>query len=176
MFGLWEVGDEVNGKKNCVGFRNSMNKMISVGYTSVLTVLTCINQITHANWFVVRKHTSGLTVAELSELAIDAIERVVQDFGVTNAWHEELKKFKLEKRRIEQLTVHAMREEVMAPSKFKYFDELMFGSKDKEPTYDQTLYGFHGALTQLIRDTNFHVNVDMNRKITGFTNRIKKGH
>lgn len=172
MHGLWEVGRR-NGKMNCVGFRNSMDMSVSVGYLSILTIVVCTNQITNANWFILRKHTSGLTIAELGELAFEAISQVVKDFDVTDQWHEGLKEFKLEKRRIEQLTVRAMREDVLVPSKFKEFDKLLFGTKEEKPIYDQTLYGFHGALTQLIRDHNLGVNTLENKRITAFVDSAK---
>lgn len=175
MFGLWTVG-KTNGKSNAIAFRNSMDKSLSIGYSSFLTVIVCTNQITHAKWFVLRKHTSGLTVAQLSNLAVDAIGDVVKDFNVLDNWHEGLKEYKLEKRRMEQLTVRAMREGILAPTKFREFDGLLFGDKDQEPTYDKSLHGFHGALTQVIRDHNLHTVNYENQRITDLVNKIKEGH
>ncbi len=175
MFGLWTVGKR-NGKMNAIAFRNSMNKSLSIGYSSFLTVVVCTNQITNDNWFVLRKHTSGLTVAQLSELAVDAIGKVVQDFDVLDGWHEGLKEYKLEKRRMEQLTVRAMREGVLAPKKFHEFDDLLQETSDQEAVYDKTLYGFHGALTQVIRDNSLHWINNQNQKITDFVNKVKEGH
>lgn len=175
MFGLWTVG-KTNGKSNAIAFRNSMDKSLSIGYSSFLTVIVCTNQITHAKWFVLRKHTSGLTVAQLSDLAVDAIGDVVKDFNVLDNWHEGLKEYKLEKRRMEQLTVRAMREGILAPTKFHEFDGLLLGAEEQEPAYEKSLYGFHGALTEIIRDNNLHVINEQNQRITNFVNKIKEGH
>jgi len=173
MFGLWEVGKR-NGKMNCIGFRNSVNKQLSIGYTSVLTIVVCTNQITHANWFLLRRHTAMLTVASLSKLAQGAVDRVVQDFNVTDRWHEDLKNYEIKRRKAELLTVRAMREEVLSPSKFLEFDALLFGAENKKPVYDLNLHGFHGALTQLIRDNNLHVLAIKNKQITNFINDVKQ--
>lgn len=175
MMGLWAVGKR-NGKVNAIAFRNSMNKSLSIGYASFLTVIVCTNQITNDSWFVLRKHTSGLTVAELSNLAVDAIGKVVEDFDILDDWHEGLKEYKLEKRRMEQLTVRAMREGVLAPKKFHEFDDLLQDTSDQEAVYDRTLYGFHGALTQVIRDNSLHWINNQNQKITSFVNKVKEGH
>jgi len=172
MFGLWEVGKR-DGKTNCIGFRNSINKQLSIGYLSILTVIVCTNQITNANWFILRKHTSGLTVVELGELAYEAISQVVQDFDVTDKWHESLKEVKIEKRRMEQLTIKAMRQDILAPSKFKEFDQLLFGTEEVEPIYEPSLYGFHGALTQLIREHPLGTNTLENQRITAFVDKVK---
>lgn len=175
MFGLWEIGKR-NGKTNALGFRNSIGKRMSIGYTSVLTVVVCTNQITHANWFIVRKHTSQLDVAELGGLAEGAIEKVMKDFDVLDSWHEGLREVEIGRQKANTLIVEAMRKQILAPSKFHEFDKLYFGddATGVEPVYDQTLYGFHGTLTQLIRDTNLHVNADKNRRITQFVDDVRK--
>jgi len=172
MFGLWQV-EKQDGKFNCLGFRNSMDKSMSIGYISMLTVIVCTNQITHGNYFQLRRHTSGLDVKQLGDLAAEAIGKVAADFKTTNAWHESLREVKLEHRRAEQLTVQAMRVGVLPPTKFAEFDILLFGDKETEPVYEQTLYGFHGALTQIIRDHSYGRNVIINQEITAFVNEIR---
>lgn len=172
MHGMWEVGQR-DGKMNCVGFRNSIDMTASVGYLSILTVIVCTNQITNAKWFILRKHTSGLTTAELGELAYGAISQVVKDFDTTDRWHEELKEHKLEKRRMESLTIKAMREGVLVPSRFKEFDKLLFGAEEQKPVYEKSLYGFHGALTELIRDHSLGTNTWENKQITEFIDSVK---
>lgn len=175
MMGLWTIGKK-DGKHNSLAFRNSTDMTWAVGFSSFLTVIVCTNQITHANWFVLRRHTSGLTVEQLGELAEGAIEQVLKDFDVVDDWHESLKETKLEKRRLEQLTVQAMRKDILVPSKFKEFDELLFGANGDKPIYDRTLYGFHGALTQVIRNDNLHLIAERNQKITKFVNTVRGGH
>jgi len=175
MFGLWQV-EEKDGKHNCIGFRNSMDKSMSIGYISILTVIVCTNQITHGNYFQLRRHTSGLDVDQLALLATDAIGKVATDFNTTNAWHEGLKEVKLQYERIERLTIQAMRIGVLLPTKFNEFDTLLFGNKDESPSYDQTLYGFHGALTQVIREQSYGKNVWINQKITSFVDEIRRSH
>ena len=173
MFGVWQVGRR-NGKMNCLGFRNSIDMTMSIGYISILTVIVCTNQITHGNFFLLRRHTAGLTVTELANTAQEAIGRVVQDFAITDGWHESLKKVKLGKIKSEQMLVQAMRTGIVVPSKFREFDKLYFGTKDKEPVYDHTLYGFHGTMTQLIRGNNYGTNIWMNQQITTFVEEIRK--
>jgi len=175
MFGLWQV-EEKDGKYNCIGFRNSMDKSMSIGFISILTVIVCTNQITHGNYFQLRRHTSKLDVDQLSLLAANAISKVAADFSVTNAWHEDLKEVELNHERLERLTIQAMRIGVLLPTKFNEFDTLLFGSKDESPSYGQTLYGFHGALTQIIREQSYGKNVWMNQRITTFVNEIRTSH
>jgi hypothetical protein len=171
MFGLWSVGKR-DGMIECVGFRNSIVKKLSIGFCWFFTNMICTNQLTPGKFFLLRKHTATLTVEELGELATTAVEQVVQQFDDFDKWLKELKNVKLADKVAESLTIQAMRAGVLAPKRFKEFDQLLFGNGG-EPTYEKTLFGFHGTLTQLIREHNLNNNVEENQRITRFINEAK---
>jgi hypothetical protein len=167
---LLQLNKKQDGKICCLGWRNSLDMKWSVGFFDVLTVTFCTNQITRGSIILLRKHTSGLSVEQLSILANNAVSKVVSRFDSLNVWHESLRSVALGQPSAERLTIQAMREEVLQPNKFKEFDSLLFG---ESASYDMNLYGFHGALTQLIRERHLRAVLEDNTRISGFVDRAK---
>ena len=172
MFGLWEVGKR-DGKIACVGFRNSVNKKLTVGFCGMFTVIFCTNQISQGKFFQLRMHTAQLTIDELNGLAEIAVGKVMIQLDELNTWHEDLRNYKLTSLTAERLVIKAMREEVLAPRRFTEFDKIFFGGGDAKPVYDTNLYGFHGALTQIIREHSLHIINEENVRITKFVEETK---
>ncbi len=180
MYSISQNGDNVNalleldikkeGKIACLGWRNSLDMTWAVGFCGIFTVLFCTNQITRGDYFLLRRHTSLFTIEELSSLAVSAVENVVNQFDSLHIWHESLKEVTLSYSQVTALTVQAMREEVLRPTRFKEFDRLLLAEKH---TYEMTLYGFHGALTQLIRDFHLRSVIEDNTSITAFIDKAK---
>jgi len=172
MFGIWEVGKR-DGKIACIGFRNSVNKKLTVGFCGMFTVIFCTNQISQGKFFQLRMHTAQLTVDQLTGLAEAAVSKVMVQLDQLNEWHEGLRDFRLSSLTAERLVIKAMREDVLAPRRFTEFDKIFFGGGDAKPVYDTTLYGFHGALTQIIREHSLHVINIENARITHFVEETK---
>ncbi len=169
MFGLIEVenGFGMEGKNACIGVRNSINKAMSLGFCFVLRVIKCLNQVSDSDYVLLRKHTGNLEYTEIKTQAVTAIEQVLERAEGMNQWHEGLREYSLTQISFDRLTIRAMRRKVLAPSKFHEFDGLVAGP---EADYDRDLHGFHGGLTQLIRDRNMIQISLQNRKITEFMN------
>jgi len=170
VMALWQLNIKKDSKIAALGWRNSLSMRWSIGYCSIFTVIFCTNQISNGDFFVLRKHTGGLTTEELGEMAFNAVSRTVNQFDSLHNWHEDLKNFSLSPHIAESLTTQALRDGALLPSNFKDFDSLLFSPS---PSYPLTLYGFHGALTQVIRDGHLRNIIDMNANITKFINQVK---
>jgi len=165
MFALWQTDREFNGKRECIGFRNSIDKAMSIGFAAFLTVMLCMNQITSGRFIKFRKHTGSLTKWEIDKMAEDSIKLTTQRTTALHNWHENLKNYPVDTLTAEILTVRAMRYGALNPSKFKEFDNLVLNDEAK---YNNDLHGFHGGLTQLIREQNFMTIAKKNKTITTF--------
>jgi len=176
LFGLWtlKIAGAAVGKHYCLGFRTSIIKEYAVGFCAMLTVIKCTNQVTPGRFFELRRHTSTLSLDAIKGLAVEAAGQAVERFSAVNTWHEGLKEKTLTKQEANDLTIRAMQQKILAPSKFSQFDKLFLSSRTPYggERGGETLYGFHGALTELIRDHNFMTNVYENQQITKFVNSV----
>lgn len=175
LFGLWTLKIEaaVVGKYHCLGFRTSIIKEYAVGFCAILTVIKCTNQVTPGQFFELRRHTATLSLDAIKGLAVEAAGQAVERFSAVNTWHEGLKEKALTKQEANDLTIQAMQQKILAPSKFPQFDKLFLSDGSVYGGNNgRSLYGFHGALTELIRDHNFMTNVYENQQITKFINSV----
>ena len=87
----------------------------------------------------------------LRDAARRAISEITSKMSTFEQWHEDLHTFSLTQTDAEALTFRMLDHGVLSPGKFAQFRELFFLKRNKENNarYDNTLYGFHGAMTQL---------------------------
>lgn len=97
------------------------------------------------------KHIGRLTLDGLRDAAKIAVASMKIKITEFEVWHSELNSFALTRSDAEALTFRAVEQGVLSPGKFGKFHELFFEKKNKENDafYHDTLYGFHGAMTQL---------------------------
>jgi hypothetical protein len=156
MFGVWALQAE-NAKKETeaakmVGFRNSLNKTMAVGLTAGRRVFVCDNLVFSGEFITYHKHTGRLTLEYLQEEAHEAIESMGQKLIDFENWHESLKKVDLTRDEGEELMCEAVRTHVLPEGQMGKFWRLYFNKKnDDKPDveYEDNLYGFHGAVTQI---------------------------
>jgi len=72
----------------CVGIRNSHDKSFAVGLSAEIVVCVCTNLAFGGTTVVKRRHTSGIVLTELIDLAVASLE---DDFLTTEAVCEGLK-------------------------------------------------------------------------------------
>lgn len=151
MFGVWEVNIGHADFNFAIGIRNSIDKTHSVGLCAGERVFVCDNLVFSGEFVLFRKHTSRLDDSELEMIADEALESVYFKFEELIDWHESLRKIHLSREQAALLIVAALKKEVIPPSKYPQFHDLYFGEDRK---YTDTLHGFHGAATELMRDNN----------------------
>lgn len=157
MFAEW-VLEGTGNLRHMIGFRNSINKAFAIGVVAGLYIMVCSNMVMKGDFIEFRKHTSGLDDLELLDLANRTIGQVTERFARLEAWHETLREIPLMPQHSNWLTLSAMRQGALPPSKFGEFDTLFFQPGGTYFSHEPTLALFHGALTDIMHtDSLFNI-------------------
>jgi hypothetical protein len=151
MFGIFtlDVGDPEGARM--IGFRNSINKTLAAGITAGRRVFVCDNLAFSGEFIDYYKHVGRLTVAVLKDAAFTAISTVDGKMKVFEEWHRELHVKKMTKTDAQVLTFRAIESGVLPAGNFSRFYDLFFEKVNNQnaAVYEDDLYGFHGAMTQI---------------------------
>lgn len=149
MFCAFVLQNGYNGEKSfTIAGVNAMDKTSSIKVCAAIHVFICTNLALSGKFLEQKRHGGKLTnlqVEEMSFRALEGMERELIDF---DTWHTGLKDYSLTRTDMEALTFRAMEQEVLPPSKFKQFHSILF-QKEGLDYYENNLYGFHGAMTEL---------------------------
>ena len=151
MFGTFLLDAGTPDGRRMVGFRNSIDKSLAAGLTAGRRVTVCDNLVFDGEFVDYQKHVGRLTLQVLKAAAEIAVESLEKRFNVFETWHDSLHTFKLAPRDAKLLTFRAMEQGVLPGGSFPKFHDLFFEKENVEnrAEYDDTLHGFHGAITQL---------------------------
>ena len=131
-----------------IGVRNSMNKSMALGITAGTRVFVCENLCFSGEYVSIRRHTSGLDNDELASIAYRTMQMMIPRLQAFQAWHTSLKKYQLSATDLMVLLVEIIDKRVFPASKFHQFRSLC------NDVYDDTLWGFHEACTEVLKDTS----------------------
>jgi len=133
-------------------WRNSINKDFSFGICGGTHAWACSNLMMVGDFVEFRRHTKNLDEEELIEIVKRGITTIIPMTERYTDWHEQLHSVKLSVNDTKSLSYEALAEKVIPRTKVDVFNDLLFGAS---PEYDATeLFGFHGAITQIYRDTS----------------------
>ena len=89
MFGVIELNNSRSpDHKRAIGIRNSHDKSFSVGLSAGICVCVCSNLAFGGSTVIKKRHTSGLELTELIDVAIESLEN---EFLITETVVEDLK-------------------------------------------------------------------------------------
>ena len=165
MFGVWDLSTGNDELCWSVGIRNSMDKSMALGLTAGTRVFVCENLAFDGDFVELRRHTKGLTPEELEYMAYKAIRIIIGRLTAFQAWHEGLKKHNLSEDDAKIMLVEAIAQNVFPASKFPLFHDLYFSE-----AYGQSLWGFHEAATDVLRDANLLTLPKKNRVLNSILN------
>ncbi len=148
MFGVYDLSQGTSELSWSIGIRNSMNKSMSLGITAGTRVFVCENLCFSGEFLAFRKHTSGLDTDELAFLAYKSMRNMIPRLTAFQKWHEGLKNYPLTEQDAKILLVEIITNSVIPASKFHQFNDL-YGN-----VYDDSLWGFHEATTDVLRGSN----------------------
>lgn len=149
MFAAWTLENGYNGEKSfTIAGVNAMDKTSSIKVCAAIQVFICTNLALSGKFLEQKRHGGKLTQLQVEEMSFRAIEGMERELIDFDEWHTGLKDFSLARSDMEALTFRAMEQEVLPPSKFKQFHSYFF-QKEGLDYYDDNLYGFHGAMTEL---------------------------
>lgn len=148
MFSVWDLDSGTPEMRYSIGIRNSMDRSMSLGITAGSRVLVCDNMAFSGEYLAVRKHTAGLTNDELGFLAFKTMKQMVPRLRTFQNWHQSLRQYPLTEDAAKILLVEIMTNSVIPPSKFAQFNGLYAN------VYDDSMWGFHEAVTDVLRGSN----------------------
>jgi hypothetical protein len=90
MFGVWELDITVDGTAFSLGVRNSIDKSFGIGITAGTKVFVCDNLCFSGDYIRFRKHTAGLDMDELTEIANEAVTGAVVKMERLYNWQDSL--------------------------------------------------------------------------------------
>jgi hypothetical protein len=164
MFGVYDLSYSNGELCWSIGIRNSLNKSMSLGITAGTRVFVCENLCFSGEFLAFRRHTAGLDLDELAFLAYKSVKKMIPLLKAFQAWHEGLHGFPLTEADAKILMVEVMTQNVLPPSKFHQFRGL-YGN-----VYDDSLWGFHEAATDVLKEANLLVLPQKNKLLNDIIN------
>lgn len=151
MFAAWEIETQEREFNLTIGIRNSIDKTHSVGLCAGERVSVCDNLLFSGDFVIFRKHTGRLEIEEIEFYAEEALDALLPKMNHFHKWHEKLKATFLTYDQASLLTVSAMKQDLIPSSKFPQFYDLFYV---RESRYATTLHGWHGAVTEIMRENS----------------------
>jgi len=159
-----------NGREFTLGFRQGLNKSLSIGVCAGMKVIVCDNMMFDGEFIEFRKHTSGLDDAELVRIAINAVTQSMKKMADFKKWHDHMRAVKVNKYKFKCLTFDAMTQGVFPPAHLGRFlncygDERKVQLEMKQNA--DSLYTWHGGVTRLLRGKSHFQQAESNRLLQG---------
>jgi len=89
LFGVMKINKSSSSDwVRCIGLRNSHDKSFSVGLSAGISVMVCSNMAFGGTMVIRRRHTSGMELAELVDVAVNELEN---EFLILETVCEDLK-------------------------------------------------------------------------------------
>jgi hypothetical protein len=170
LFGVWDVTP--NGQNESVGslgFRNSGDKSLAVGLVAGTRVIVCSNLQFSGEYLEFHKHTSGLSSQRLAEMYARAVATIMEKVHAFMQWHRNLHNYEVSPTVSRLLSFCAVEKGILAASRLPEMIELVHNPKTA--VYEPTVWGWHGGVTQILRDRNL---VGVQREHAELTNFINE--
>jgi len=156
MYGAWGIdtdmkkGSEGHHIYQAIIFRNSIDKAFSFGIAGGTDTWVCENLAVWGNFIEIRKHSSSLDRTELVSAMFKGIKSLKPELDKVIEWHDLMREIRLDTKTVEALAYQAIMQGVINLKKLPVFHRLLFG--EDHPYDNTTLFGFHGACTEVLRD------------------------
>lgn len=146
-----DLGDaELNGERYPeLGWRNSIDKKLSLGFTTGATVIVCSNLVFSGSWVDFRKHNNKLQYTTIREMANVGISEMIKHTYKWNAWHENLKEIPSNKEHTDHLFMRMLREGAVSS---KQILDLVNAYDEEKDRYGESLYTAFNCATQTFRE------------------------
>lgn len=156
MLAAWEIKNGTKEYNFGIGFRNAIDKTHSVGVFLFTKIFVCANWnfATFKDWVLFRKHSGRLEMEEIVYYAKEAVGLIIPKMERFAKHHEEMKSISLSTRNASLISVGAMSRRLLPPAKFPEFWDLYHAPESKYREYGDSLYAWHGAMTELMKSNS----------------------
>jgi hypothetical protein len=151
------IGDQKQEITSTLIWRNAINKMFSFGTCGGTHAWACSNLMMFGEFVEFRRHTKGVDDDELLSVVTRGLDKILPTLNDMVGWQEALRSKRITVNECEAAGYEVLREGIISKQRFAQFDNLLFGEDHSyEPT---TVFGFHGACTETMRDLNMSNNL-----------------
>lgn len=177
MFGFWQLADSnsgtadgTDGVAGALAIRNSTDKSMVLGVAAGSTVLVCDNLALSGDYLRFRKHTGGLDLDELREIAADAIDQALVRVEGFKQWLLQLKETEMPEAHWKIYAYNLAMEGAIPSSKLP---QLAKAWSEEQAETGGNLYAAHGAVTRLNRGAPLFRQERSNRVLNRITNEYR---
>ncbi len=177
LFGSWEVMSEggTEDRIHSIGFRQAVDKSMSIGLCSGMTIVVCANMQFSGDFITFRKHTAGLEMESIRQLTDKAVENIIVQWKELDDWFQVINKKYLSHDHFKEITFDLQDSGAVLPSKFKEFnkavdEELETHRFSKFGGY-RSLGTVQGAVTRMVRNKSMFTVSETNTKLNMVLNK-----
>jgi len=132
-----------------LGWRNSTNKKLSLGFTSGTQIMVCSNLVFTGSWLEFKKHTSTLDMEVVNLMAIQGINHALNECVKMNSYHDSMQEYKRDRHHADHLFMEMLRVGVVSSRQIL---DLSNAYDEEKARYGENLYTIFNCATQTFRE------------------------
>ncbi len=132
-----------------LGWRNSINKKLSLGFTSGMQIIVCSNLVFSGSWIEFKKHTSSLDMLTVDVMATQGIQHALQESVKSYSFHDQMMEQKRDKHHADHLFMEMLRTGVVSSRQIL---DLSNAYDEEKARYGENLYTIYNCATQTFRE------------------------
>lgn len=136
-----------------LGWRNSVAKKFSLGFTSGSHVIVCSNLVFSGSWVEFKRHTGSLEIETVREMALSGIQTTIERGTKLAAWHDQMRELPRSRRDADHLFMEMVRDLVVPTNKIL---ELANAYDEEVKRYGESLYTVYNCATQTFRSSGLN--------------------
>jgi len=132
-----------------LGWRNSVSKQLSLGFTAGLTIIVCSNLVFSGSWVDFRKHYHSLNELTVKEMALTGISEAMKKTTRLGNTHDKMKELPRDKFHKDYLFMEFLRNGVISSRQIL---DLSNAYDEEKTRYGENLYTIFNCATQCFRE------------------------
>lgn len=131
-----------------LGWRNSIDKKFSLGFTAGNTVIVCSNLVFSGQWMEFRKHDGELELDYVKEMAARGVDKMMGRAKSFAAWHDKMQLVERDEHHAHHLMIEMVRSGIVAGNSI---NDLLNAYDEERERYGDTMYTVYNSATQMFR-------------------------
>jgi hypothetical protein len=132
-----------------LGWRNSINKKLSLGFTSGTHIIVCSNLVFTGSWIEFRKHTHNLDLNIVQIMVIEGVINVLKSYEHISSFHNEMLEHKRDRHHADHLFMEMLRKGIVSSRQVL---DLSNAYDEEKARYGENLHTIFNCATQCFRE------------------------
>jgi hypothetical protein len=150
MFGSMTLSNGDDKSHFMLGFRNSTNKLISLGFCAGLSIVVCSNMMFSGDYMTFQKHDGTLTLQKVADLAKNAVYALPQQKQLMDDRLIRYENQEIIEPELKSITYDLIQNRVFPANQFHNFHKCL--DEERGSSQALSLATVHNASTRLIRN------------------------